>query len=126
MAQSFEKLDIWQKGHKLMLKIYEITEDFPKSELYNLVVQLRRAALSVPANIAEAQGRFHDAETIHFMFNARGSCEEVRSHLVAAKDLPQVKLSSQLFEELNSGYINLIKGINGYIRFLKSKISSTD
>lgn len=119
MAESFEKLDIWQNAHKLMLRIYGITEDFPKSELYNLVAQLRRAALSVPTNIAEAQGRFHDAETVHFMFNARGSCEEVRSLLMAARDLHLLK--PQDFEELNREYINLVKGINGYIRFIKTK-----
>lgn len=70
-----------------MLLIYDVTSSFPKEETFNLTSQLRRSALSVPANIAEANGRYHYAETIHFLYNARGSAEEVRSHLQAALDL---------------------------------------
>ena len=81
MAANFEDLRIWQVGESLVIKIYSITGKFPKSEFYNLTSQLRRAAVSVPANIAEAMGRYHNAESIHFIFNARGSAEEVRSLL---------------------------------------------
>jgi four helix bundle protein len=123
MAESFENLIIWKKAHKLMFKIYAITEKFPKSETYNLVSQLRRASLSVTANIAEAHGRYHYAEMIHFLFNARGSAEEVRSHLMAAKDLPQIKLDSNTFTKLNKEYIELIKMINGFIKSVKRKSS---
>lgn len=123
MTESFEDLIIWRKAHKLMLRVYEITEKFPKTEFYNLTSQLRRAALSVCANIAEAHGRHHYAETIHFLFNARGSAEEVRSLLMAARDLSQAKLDLKTFEELNLEYIGLIKGINGFIRSTKKKTS---
>ena len=121
MAKSFEDLRIWQQGHKLMLEIYEITQGFPKSEAYSLTSQLRRAALSVPANIAESQGRYHDAETVHFLFNARGSAEEVRSLLMAARDIPGIRLEPKVLDELNQNYLSLIKGINRFVSVLREK-----
>ena len=102
-----------------MLEIYKVSENFPKSEMYSLTTQIRRAALSAVANIAESQGRYHDAETVHFLFNARGSAEEVRSLLFAARDIPTIKLENHIFEELNEGYSNLIKGINKFITVLR-------
>src|SRR3989344_2610806 len=116
MADDFKKLKIWQQSHELMLKVYEITTRFPKEETYNLISQLRRAALSVPANIAEAQGRYHYAETIHFLYNARGSAEEVRSLLTAAKDLSFI--SKNEYQELETAYLGLVKGINSFIKSL--------
>lgn len=124
MVASFEELKIWKKGHQLMLKVYKVTRGFPKSERYGLISQLRRAALSVPANIAEGHGRYHYAESIHFLFNARGSAEEVRSHLMAAKDIPSIKLKSSVFEQLNEDYIGLIKGINGFIKAKRKQMKS--
>ena len=124
MASNFEELRIWQEAHKLMLEIYNITKDFPKSEIYSLTSQLRRAALSVPANIAEAHGRYHDAETIHFLFNARGSAEEVRSLLYASRDITEVRLSKPKFDDLNQRYLKLIRGINSFVRTIKTR--STD
>ena len=119
MATSFEELKVWQTSHQLMLKIYEISARFPKNEEYNLVSQIRRAALSVPTNIAESQGRYHDQETIHFIYNARGSAEEVRSLLIAAKDLKYV--DSMLFEDLNKAYSGLIIGLNSFIKSIREK-----
>lgn len=106
-----------------MLEIYSTTKDFPKSEIYSLTSQLRRAALSVPANIAEAHGRYHDAETIHFLFNARGSAEEVRSLLYAAKDITEISLTKAKFDDLNSRYLTLVKGINSFIKAIKIRSS---
>lgn len=117
MATSFENLIIWQKAEALVIRIYDITSKFPKEETYNFISQLRRAALSVPANIAEATGRYHDAESIHFMYNARGSAEEVRSLLMSAKDLKYI--DKKTFDGLHEDYIGLIKGINGFIRSLR-------
>ena len=117
MADDFKELKIWQQSHKLMLKVYEITARFPKEEAYNLTSQLRRAALSVPANIAEAQGRYHYAETIHFLYNARGSAEEVRSLLTAAQDLSFI--DKKVYQELEADYLGLVKGINSFIKSLK-------
>src|SRR3989344_9683354 len=113
MPSDFKQLNIWRESHKLMLKIYDLSGNFPKEEVYNLVSQIRRASLSVPANIAEAQGRYHYAETIHFLYNARGSAEEVRSLLTAAKDLSFI--SKNEYQELETAYLGLVKGINSFI-----------
>ena len=119
MAEDFKKLKIWQKAHELMLHVYKLTNSFPKEESFSLTSQIRRAALSVSANIAEAQGRYHDAETIHFIYNARGSAEEVRSHLAASVDLAYI--SKKEFDKLEEEYLGLIKGINSFIRAIKHK-----
>lgn len=119
MADDFKKLLIWQKSHELMLKVYKITESLPKEETYNLISQLRRAALSVPANIAESQGRYHYAETIHFLYNARGSAQEVRSLLNAAFDLSFI--AKMDYQELETAYFGLIKGVNSYIKSVRDK-----
>ncbi|MFQ5812669.1 MAG: four helix bundle protein, partial [Anaerolineae bacterium] len=68
--RSFEDLDVWQKGKALTLKIYELTSYFPKEEVYGMTSQIRRAALSVPANLAEEFGRFHFLDKAKFYLNA--------------------------------------------------------
>ena len=117
MVQSFNDLRIWQAGEQLVVKIYKLTGAFPKNETYNIVSQLRRAALSVPTNIAEAHGRYHDAETIHFLFNARGSAEEVRSLLMTSVDLEYI--DKNIFNMLNEEYLGLIISINSFIKKLR-------
>ncbi|MBI4057776.1 four helix bundle protein [Candidatus Microgenomates bacterium] len=69
----------------------------------------------------QAHGRYHYAETINFLFNARGSAQEARSLLMAAKDVQQIKLSTTVYEMLNQEYEGLIKGINGFISALRKK-----
>src|SRR3989344_8351384 len=107
MAEGFEKLKIWQACERLVVKIYELTAKFPREEVYNITSQLRRAALSVPTNIAESQGRYHNAESIHFLFNARGSVQEMRSLIRTATDLKYINLN--IMEELDNEYLILIK-----------------
>lgn len=89
MAQikKFEDLDVWQMGKKLTINIYEITSHFPKEEMYGITSQVKRASLSVPANIAEGFGRFHFMDKAKFYLNARGSLYELKSHLLIAKEL---------------------------------------
>jgi len=89
--KNFEDLEVWQMGKDLVLKIYEITTSFPKEEIYGITSQLKRAALSVPANIAEGFGRFHFMDKAKFYLNARGSVYELKSHLLIARDLGFVK-----------------------------------
>jgi four helix bundle protein len=86
-AKSFQDLIVWQKSHKLTLSIYLYSEGFPKKEIYGLISQIRRATVSVSANIAEGfrkQG-FHDKA--RFMNIAQGSLEECRYYLILANDL---------------------------------------
>ena len=84
---SFTEMPLWQKAHKLVLDTYALSALFPKEEVYGLTSQMRRSALSVSGNIAEAFGRFHYLDKNNFYFNARGSLEETRNYLIVSHDL---------------------------------------
>ncbi len=87
MARKFQDLIVWQKSHQFVLSIYKITKDFPKSELYGLTAQLRRAAVSVPANIAEVFKKRYRPDKVRFMNIAQGSLEECRYYLILTSEL---------------------------------------
>jgi four helix bundle protein len=86
-AKSFEDLIVWQKSHQLTLLVYRVTADFPKSELYGLVSQMRRAAVSVPANIAEGFKRRKNPDKARCMNIAQASLEELRYYFLLSRDL---------------------------------------
>ena len=117
MQRQFENLKVWQMGMDLVKKIYTVTKEFPKDEQYGLVSQLRRAAVSIPVNIAEGKGRYHKKEFIQFLFVARGSAYEVMTLLQAAQMLEY--LSSKETEALldMSGQITAM--INGLIQSVR-------
>jgi four helix bundle protein len=117
MGKSFRDLKIWQKASSLTIQIYKITASFPKDEKYGLTDQIRRAANSVSANIAEAHGRFHYADKCRVLYQARGECEEVRSHLSLAVGLSYLKEDD--FMGLDREFEGLGVGINAYILSLK-------
>ena len=85
--QDFRQLKVWQKAHGLNLKVYAATAAFPKSEMFGLTSQIRRAGVSITANLAEGCGRGTDADFARFTFMAMGSACELESHLELAKDL---------------------------------------
>lgn len=85
--KDFRKLMVWQKSHHLTLEIYRSTTDFPRSELYGLTSQIRRACVSIPANIAQGCGRSGDAELARFCQIAMGSASELEYHLLLVHDL---------------------------------------
>ena len=87
MGQSYRDLKAWQKAMDLVVAIYEATENFPKQEMYGLTSQVRRAAVSVPSNIAEAQGRRLPGDFQHFLRNARGSLLELETQILLAQRL---------------------------------------
>ncbi len=86
-AKSFSDLIVWQKGHQLVLKIYKYADNFPGKEIYCLVPQLRRAVISVPANIAEGFKKKGKPDKVRYLNIAQGSLEEVRYYLILAADL---------------------------------------
>ena len=86
-ARSFRDLLVWQKSHAMALSVYRATARFPKTEQYGLAVQMQRAVVSVPANIAEGFGRSSRLEKRRFLNIAQASLEELRYYLILAKDL---------------------------------------
>jgi len=86
-ARTFQDLLVWQKAHGFVLEVYALTAAFPKHETYGLSLQIRRAAVSIPANIAEGFRRRSKADKARFMNIAEGSIEECRYYLILAKDL---------------------------------------
>jgi len=102
-ARTFQDLIVWQKAHQFVLGIYRFTDKFPKTELYGMTSQLRRAAVSIPANIAEGFKKTGRADKARFMNMAQGSLEESRYYLILAADLgygKNVELNS-LVEEVS-------------------------
>jgi four helix bundle protein len=100
-AKSFEQLIVWQKAHQFVLGIYRFTDHFPRAEIYGLTSQLRRAAVSIPANIAEGFKKRGRADKVRFLNIAQGSLEECRYYLILTKDLnygDTSKLQPQLEE----------------------------
>ena len=86
-ATTFEDLVVWQKAHQFVLSVYRFSRSFPKSETYGLASQFRRAAVSIPANIAEGFRKRNDADKLRFYNIARGSVEECRYYLILTRDL---------------------------------------
>ena len=86
-AKTFQDLDVWQSAHAFVLDVYKLTADFPKHELYGLVSQFPRAAVSIPANIAEGFRKFTAADKARFMNTAEGCLEECRYYCILSQDL---------------------------------------
>jgi four helix bundle protein len=86
-AQKFQDLEVWQKAHALVLAIYRLTASYPKHELFGLSSQMRRAAVSVPANIAEGFKKKGPADKARILNIAQGSLEELRYYIILSTDL---------------------------------------
>lgn len=110
----FTELEAWKVNHQVVLAIYQLTKNFPKEEKFGMIDQLRRAASSVTANIAEGFGRYHYPDKVRFFIQARGSHSEIENFIILARDLHYITdIEFARIEEL------LIRGgqvINGLIR----------
>jgi four helix bundle protein len=115
MYKTFKELIVWQKSHEMVLEIYKITKDFPKDELFVLASQIRRAAISVPANIVEGYRRKSLKESVNFYFIANASLEELRYHMLLSNDLGYIK---------ENKYQEIERLINESSKLLNSWISS--
>jgi four helix bundle protein len=114
MSGTFEDLRAWQCSMSLALEIYRTTNDFPKHEIYGLTSQLRRAAVSVPSNIAEGKGRNSDKELCQFLNHARGSVCEVQTQLMLAQRIGYLdKLQG---DRLLAQAAEVVRLLNGLIR----------
>jgi len=114
---NFKELLVWQKSINFVTEIYELTNDFPKNEMYGLVSQIRRASISIPSNIAEGNSRRSVADYLQFLKIARGSCAEVETQLIIAQNLKF--LNEEHYLKLNQDIIEISKLLNGLINSLK-------
>ena len=113
-TKSFKDLIVWQKAYLLVLEIYKITKDFPKPEIYGLAQQMRRAAVSIPSNIAEGYGRGHKAEYRQFLSISYGSLSELETQYLLAVDLMYIsKLETieNLLKEVGSMLYRMLNPI---------------
>jgi four helix bundle protein len=90
MASTFRNLRVWQEAMALTAQVYRTTAEFPKTETYGLAQQMRRAAVSVPSNIAEGKGHRSNKEFVHFLFHARGSLWELQTQVLLAEELQYI------------------------------------
>jgi len=117
-AKSFRDLIVWQKAHQLVLAVYRYSDNFPGKEMYCLIPQLRRAAISVPANIAEGFKKKNKPDKVRYMNISQGSLEEVRYYLILAADLGYGN-SDKLSDDLDI----VSKMLEGYMSSIRKSIS---
>jgi four helix bundle protein len=118
-VQNFRKLRVWQRAHELTLSVYRLTLSFPPEERFGLTSQIRRAASSVGANIAEGCGRTGDPEFARFCSIAMGSASELEYHLLLAQDLKLIALSD--YEELGPRATEVKQMLAALLRKLRDK-----
>jgi four helix bundle protein len=113
-----QKLDAWSKSVDLVVEVYKATDSFPKEERYGLTSQIRRAGISIPANIAEGAGRYSRKEFAHFLSNAQGSASELETELIIAHRLGY--LSEALFSKLITELQRIGRLITGLTRHIRA------
>jgi four helix bundle protein len=118
MSASYRDLRVWQQAMELVVGIYAETRGFPKDELYGLTAQMRRAAVSIPSNIAEGKGRSTDRDRALFFCHARGSLLELETQVLIAQQLGY--LSSSRAETLTNASAELGRGLNSLIQSIRT------
>ena len=117
-VMNLDKLEVWVRAKDFALVIYnEVVPHLPADEKWNLTQQLKRAAQSIPANIAEGHGRYHFLDNVRFCYMARGSLVEVQSHMTLAHDLGY--LSDDVYKRMTTLAESIGKQLNNYIAYLK-------
>jgi four helix bundle protein len=114
--QTYQELDIWKKAIDLVEQVYRLTGEFPAEEKFGLVSQIRRAAVSVPANIAEGYGRKHRGDYLHHLSMSRGSLFEVETHLAIAVRLrfvtvEQTQFAHELVQDISKMLYRLMESL---------------
>jgi four helix bundle protein len=114
--QNYRELEVWQRGMILAEECYKVTRNFPKEELFGMTSQIRRAAASIPANIAEGQGRQHTKEFLNHLSMARGSLKELETHLILCQrvgllDSPTLERLLALTDEISRMMSGLRKAL---------------
>lgn len=122
MADSaFSDLRVWRSGMELAVNVYRSTANFPREEIYSLTQQMRRAAVSIPSNIAEGKGRGSKRDFRQFLFNARGSLLELQTQVMIAQTLGY--LSKAEANELLTRAAGVGKSLSGLINYLSEAVA---
>lgn len=121
---SFQDLDVWRTGRGIRRRLYLIANRLPNLERYNLASQIRRAAVSLTANIAEGYGRFHFKENIQCCRISRGSAYELVDHLITCQD--ESYLTKDEMESLHEELFTFLRLLNGYIRSIGTSTQAHD
>ena len=119
--RTYRDLDVWKKARSLVKEVYLVTRNFPKDEMYGLMSQMRRCAVSIPSNIAEGYGREFKKETVQFLHIARGSLFELETQLFIASDLSYI--DEECLEKLLMQLDDCKKLLNGLIKYFENKES---
>lgn len=114
--RNFLNLEIWKKNHQLTLKIYKITKEFPKEEMFGLTSQMRRSCSSIPTNIAEGCGRNSNSQLVNFLQISTGPCSELQYQIILSKELSYI--SEPAFNELHNEVIDVRRMIFAYLNKL--------
>lgn len=118
MINSYRELVVWQRAIELVVAVYELTEEFPKEEIYGLISQIRRAAVSIPSNIAEGRFRSTRKDFAQFLRVAYGSGAELETQIEISKILPKTKNLN--YKKVDSLVSETMKMLNAIIRKLTS------
>lgn len=118
--RDFRELKVWEKSHQLTLAVYQASQGFPKEELFGLTSQLRRAAASIPANLAEGCGRSGKAELARFCVIAMGSASELEYHLLLSRDLRYLNESTWI--QLSEQVTEVKRMLASFIRTVKASM----
>lgn len=116
---SYKELKVWQKGIRLVKDIYRITASLPRTEMFGLADQLRRASVSIPSNIAEGNGRHSRAEYTRFLNIARGSCYEMETQIIICKELAYI--NEEEYKSLSGQISEIGRMLNSMIQKLSSE-----
>jgi four helix bundle protein len=119
----YHSLQIWQRSHQLTLIVYARTKDFPREELFGLVSQMRRAAASIPTNIAEGCGRGSDADLARFLTIAAGSASELDYQLLLAQELDY--LPTEYWQQMVNELTGIRKMLSQFIQTLKKRVATS-
>ena len=111
-------LAVWKESIKLVKEVYLLLKDFPSYEQFGICSQMRRAAVSVPSNIAEGAGRNSDKELVRFCYIAQGSLSELETQLIISAELGYIKSNNEIFKQLSI----VRKILSGYITYLNNKL----
>jgi len=116
--RDFRKIQVWERAHQFALQVYKITSSLPKEELYGLTSQMRRAAMSIPSNIAEGCGRDTQTELARFIHIASGSASELEYQLILAHDLGYIR--DELYPNLNAEINEIKRMLVGFEKAIKA------